>query len=102
MSEMSRRDLLKRTGGLAALLALTSCGSNTGRPSGGGDGGTSNVKLAQWYHQYGENGTREAALKYAKAYAAANVAVQWIPGDYGSKLASGCYRVAVRTSSRAS
>ncbi|MEU0091149.1 sugar ABC transporter substrate-binding protein [Kribbella sp. NPDC006257] len=86
---MSRRDLLKRTGGLAALAALTAaCGSNTGRPSNSGGGG-GKVNLSQWYHQYGEAGTQQAATKYAKAYTEANVSVQWTPGDYGSKLASG-------------
>src|SRR5215217_6841544 len=88
---LSRRDLLKRTGGLAALAALTAaCGGNTGRPSssGGGDGGAK-VNLSQWYHQYGETGTQQAAQRYAKAYPDANVAVQWTPGDYDAKLASG-------------
>ena len=88
---LTRRDLLKRTGGLAALAALTAaCGGNTGRPSssGGGDGGAK-VNLSQWYHQYGETGTQQAALKYAKAYTDANVAVQWTPGDYAAKLSSG-------------
>jgi multiple sugar transport system substrate-binding protein len=88
---LSRRDLLKRTGGLAALAAFTAaCGGNTGRPSGGGgDGGGPKATLSQWYHQYGEAGTQQAAQRYAKAYTDANVAVQWTPGDYGSKLAAG-------------
>ncbi|HET6738910.1 MAG TPA: sugar ABC transporter substrate-binding protein [Kribbella sp.] len=87
---LSRRDLLKRTGGLAALAALTAaCGGNTGRPSSGGGGGGSKVNLSQWYHQYGETGTQQAAQKYAKAYTEANVSVQWTPGDYGTKLSSG-------------
>ncbi|TDD48921.1 sugar ABC transporter substrate-binding protein [Kribbella antibiotica] len=87
---LNRRDLLKRAGGLAALAAFTAaCGGNTGRPSGGGGSGGAKVNLAQWFHQYGEAGTQQAAIKYAKAYTDANVAVQWTPGDYGSKLASG-------------
>jgi multiple sugar transport system substrate-binding protein len=87
---MSRRDLLKRTGGLAALAAFAAaCGSNTGRPASSGGGGGSKANLSQWYHQYGETGTKEAALRYAKAYPDANVAVQWVPGDYAAKLASG-------------
>jgi multiple sugar transport system substrate-binding protein len=86
---LSRRELLKRTGGLAALAAFTAaCGGNTGRPADSGGGG-SKVTLSQWYHQYGETGTKEAALRYAKEYTAANVAVQWTPGDYAAKLASG-------------
>ncbi|WP_350276626.1 extracellular solute-binding protein [Kribbella sp. HUAS MG21] len=87
---LTRRDLLKRTGGLAALAAFTAaCGGNTGRPSTDGGGGGAKVTLSQWYHQYGEAGTQQAAQKYAKAYTDANVAVQWTPGDYGSKLSSG-------------
>jgi multiple sugar transport system substrate-binding protein len=87
---LTRRDLLKRTGGLAALAAFTAaCGGNTGRPSSGGGGGGSKVNLSQWYHQYGEAGTQQAATKYAKAYTDANVSVQWTPGDYASKLSSG-------------
>ncbi|MFC5267797.1 ABC transporter substrate-binding protein [Kribbella qitaiheensis] len=87
---LTRRDLLKRTGGLAALAAFTAaCGGNTGRPADPGGGGGDKATLSQWYHQYGETGTKEAALKYAKAYPDANVAVQWTPGDYGAKLSSG-------------
>ena len=86
---LTRRDLIKRTGGLAALAAFTAaCGGNTGRPSDDGGGG-SKVNLSQWYHQYGEAGTKEAATKYAKAYTDATVGVQWTPGDYGAKLSSG-------------
>jgi len=87
---LTRRDLLKRTGGLAAIAAFAAaCGGNTGRPADSGGGGGSKVNLSQWYHQYGETGTKEAALKYAKAYTDSNVAVEWVPGDYGAKLASG-------------
>ncbi|TWD83918.1 multiple sugar transport system substrate-binding protein [Kribbella amoyensis] len=86
---LSRRDLLKRTGGLAAVAAFAAaCGGNTGRPpSGGGEGGK--AALSQWYHLYGETGTKEAALRYAKEYADATVSVQWTPGDYATKLSSG-------------
>ncbi|MFI5692374.1 ABC transporter substrate-binding protein [Kribbella sp. NPDC051586] len=87
---LTRRDLLKRTGGLAAFAAFTAaCGGNTGRPSSGDGGGGAKVNLSQWYHQYGETGTQQAATKYAKAYTDANVSVQWTPGDYASKLSSG-------------
>jgi multiple sugar transport system substrate-binding protein len=88
----SRRDLLRRTGGLAALAAFAAaCGGNTGRsPSGGGGGASgSNVTLEQWYHQYGEKGTKEAAMKYAAAYKEATVKVGWFPGDYGGRLSTG-------------
>ncbi|MFC8436041.1 ABC transporter substrate-binding protein [Streptomyces sp. NPDC057253] len=83
---LGRRNFLRASGALAAAGALSACGSNTGRSGGSGGGGTS---LSQWYHQYGEAGTQQAALRYAKAYTKADVSVQWIPGDYPSKLASG-------------
>jgi multiple sugar transport system substrate-binding protein len=62
---------------------MAACGSNTGRASGGAGA------LQQWYHQYGEKGTQQAALKFAKAYKDAAVTVQWVPGDYANKLSSG-------------
>lgn len=81
---LGRRQLLQRAGGLAALgLVTAACGSNTGREGASGDG------LQQWYHQYGEAGTKQAAEKFAKAYPDADVTVQWVPGDYETKLSSG-------------
>ncbi len=49
------------------------------------------VKLTQWYHEYGEEGTQEAVQRYAQEYTTANpnveVEVVWVPGDYlGAKL----------------
>lgn len=82
---LSRRTLLRAAGGAAAAGALAACGSNTGR-SGGGDSGKT---LSQWYHQYGEAGTQQAAEKYARAYQDAKVTIQWIPGDYDAKISSG-------------
>ncbi|MQA78009.1 MAG: extracellular solute-binding protein [Streptosporangiales bacterium] len=79
----SRRDVLRGAGGLAALGALAACGSNTGRPQ------EDTTGLSQWYHQYGEAGTQQAAKRYAKAYKDASVSVQWVPGDYAKKLSSG-------------
>lgn len=80
-----RRRLLA-LGGLAAAAGVTAgCGGNTGRGGSGGDGRT----LSQWYHQYGEEGTQQAALRYAAEYPEAEVNVQWVPGEYEEKLASG-------------
>lgn len=70
---------------MAAAGFLAACGGNTGR----GGGSTGGKAISQWYHQYGEAGTQQAALRYAKAYGKADVSVQWIPGDYASKLSSG-------------
>ena len=84
-ARISRRGLLRAAGGLAAAGALGACGSNTGRESSGsGDA----PALSQWYHQYGEAGTQQAAERYAKAYSDAKVSIQWIPGDYDQKLSS--------------
>ncbi|GIJ50260.1 sugar ABC transporter substrate-binding protein [Virgisporangium aliadipatigenens] len=78
---ISRRNLLRGAGGVAAAAALAACGSNTGRSGSG-------KSLSQWYHQYGEAGTQQAAEKFAKAYKDANVTIQWIPGEYDQKLNS--------------
>lgn len=80
-----RRSFLRASGTVAAAGFLAACGGNTGR--GGSAGGK--AAISQWYHQYGEAGTQQAALRYAKAYSKADVSVQWIPGDYASKLSSG-------------
>ncbi|MGW4802324.1 ABC transporter substrate-binding protein, partial [Nonomuraea sp. NPDC004297] len=45
--------------------------------------------LTHWYHEYGEEGTQQAAMKYAADFTTANpdiaVKVSWIPGDYATK-----------------
>lgn len=82
--EFRRREFLRTAGGLAAatgLATVAGCGSNTGRTSAGG--------LNQWYHQYGEDGTLQAAKKFAAAYQESDVKVTWTPGDYANKIASG-------------
>lgn len=44
------------------------------------------IVLTHWYHQYGEEGTYEAALAYAAEYSemtpGVTVEVVWTPGDY--------------------
>ncbi|WP_284304932.1 ABC transporter substrate-binding protein [Mobilicoccus caccae] len=86
-AELSRRRILGLSGGLAAAAALAACGNNTGRPATGPaptspDARGVGVTLEQWYHQYGETGTREAVERYAAAYPHATVNVTWKPGDY--------------------
>ncbi len=47
------------------------------------------VQLTHWYHQYGEEGTQEAAARYAEecgAEVGADVEMVWVPGEYGDKL----------------
>src|SRR5687768_17343749 len=55
-------------------------------------GAQDQVTIKQWYHQYGEEGTQEAAFRYAEEFTAANptiaVEVTWVPGDYGTALNS--------------
>jgi multiple sugar transport system substrate-binding protein len=94
----SRRKVLGAFGaGIAAAGAaplLAACGGGSsglpgGDTTGGGASGAAKPALAQWYHQYGEAGTQQAVTRYAKEYTAANVKVQWTPGDYTSKLNSG-------------
>lgn len=80
---IGRRTFLAGAGGAALLGAAAACGGNTGR---GGGGGTA---ISQWYHQYGETGTEQAAKRCAASYKKATVAVQWTPGDYASKLNAG-------------
>ncbi|MDO5094566.1 MAG: extracellular solute-binding protein [Propionibacteriaceae bacterium] len=78
----TRRGILG-LGGLAAVATVSACGSNTGL---GGDsssaGGGDQVMLTQWYHEYGEEGVKEAVERYAAEYAGATVEVKWTPGDY--------------------
>lgn len=48
------------------------------------------IVLKHWYHQYGEEGTFEAATRYAEEYSAmtpgVRVEVEWVPGDYNAAL----------------
>ena len=78
----SRREFLTAGAGAAALLA------GCGRPGMPGK----RVTLTQWYHQYGEEGTRLAVQRYADEYMRLHpdigIEVVWVPGDYGTKLAT--------------
>lgn len=85
--ELSRRGFL--TGSLliaAGSVLTTACSTD---PSGGSSSGAKTT-LNVWYHAYGEAGTQQAVLRYAKAFTKANpdiaVKVTWVPGDYASKL----------------
>jgi multiple sugar transport system substrate-binding protein len=44
------------------------------------------IRISQWYHQYGEAGTEDAAKRYAEQYTTENPGVEvemvWVPGDY--------------------
>ncbi len=69
---------------MAAGALVAGCGPR------GGPG--ARVTLTQWYHQYGESGTEQAALRYAREYTRLHpdIAIQvvWVPGDYDTKVAT--------------
>jgi multiple sugar transport system substrate-binding protein len=98
-ASISRRQFLGGLGLSAAALGgvplLSACGGGSsglaGDESSQGSGTASGSKptISQWYHQYGEAGTQQAVMRYAKEYPDATVKVQWTPGDYASKLSSG-------------
>jgi multiple sugar transport system substrate-binding protein len=87
-SSLSRRRFLQYSG--AMTLGGSLLAACAGTSSGGGGGSSANLPtLQQWYHQYGEKGTHEAVLRYAKEYTKANVKVNWVPGvgnAYGDKV----------------
>ncbi len=72
------------TSSSAGASAATSAGSSVAGSSSSGAKPT----LNQWYHEYGEKGTKAAVERYAAAYPNATVKVGWFPGDYDSKVAS--------------
>jgi len=76
-TSFSRRRFLQYTG--TAALGSSFLAACAGGSTGGG-GNSSLPSLTQWYHQYGETGTHEAVLRYAKEYTKANVTVDWVPG----------------------
>jgi len=80
---LSRRALLSATTGIAAAAVLAACGKNSGLGSdASASSGGSKSALAQWYHEYGEDGVQAAVTKYAASYRKASVTVKWNPGDY--------------------
>ena len=82
------------TGALAACSSTcrrTSIGSTAGAGTAGPGavaGNPSQLRLAQWYHQYGEAGTQQAVVRYAAGFPGATVQVDWVPGDYDSRVSS--------------
>ena len=83
----ARRSFLGLAGGALGAGVLPACGDNTGRGDTSSTSGGS-LRLSQWYHQYGEEGSQQAVEGYATAYPGATVTVQWNPGDYDQKVAS--------------
>jgi multiple sugar transport system substrate-binding protein len=103
-NKLSRRAFLQALGGIGgAAVLLAACGGNTASPGGPAAGGTTAagganapaqtgnaIELTHWYHQYGEEGTQQAAMKYAADYSKVKsnvkVNVVWKPGDYATAL----------------
>ena len=83
LDKINRRRFLQATGAAAAGAAfLAACGNTTP----GSTGGNGQLVLQQWYHQYGEAGTEQAAKRYAKEYTQTSINLVWKPGDYFSFL----------------
>jgi multiple sugar transport system substrate-binding protein len=84
----SRRGFLGTSLLFVGGVALNACTSD---PTGSGSG-DAKITLNHWYHEYGEQGAREAAMRYAADYTKANpdvaVKVTWVPGDYKTKWQS--------------
>jgi multiple sugar transport system substrate-binding protein len=90
INPFSRRRFLQYSGSMALSGSLLAACAGTGSSGGSASSGSSSLPpLQQWYHQYGEAGTHEAVLKYAKQYTKANVTVNWVPGtgnEYPNKV----------------
>ncbi len=75
-----------------AIIATMALGSQaTGAAMHPSKAEAANASLIQWYHQYGEQGTREAVNRYAQQYqkqTGVNVSVQWALGDWATKIAT--------------
>jgi multiple sugar transport system substrate-binding protein len=96
---MTRRAFLHTAAVTAGAAVLAACGAaggtGGGQPAAGGatsaPAQTGNaVEISHWYHQYGEEGTQQAAMRYAADYSKVKpnvkVNVVWTPGDYAQKL----------------
>jgi multiple sugar transport system substrate-binding protein len=103
---MSRRAFLRAAAATAGAGILAACGGATGggqptagagQPAAGGatsaPAQTGNaIELSHWYHQYGEEGTQQAAMRYAADYSKVKpnvkVNVVWKPGNYPEALSA--------------
>jgi multiple sugar transport system substrate-binding protein len=77
---LTRRDLVKTVLVAGGAVAFAGYGRAPGVTA------QDRIRITQWYHQYGEEGTREAAARYAQEYTTVNPNVEvemvWVPGDY--------------------
>lgn len=90
MKQIDRRTFMVGAASLAATLGAAACGTNINGGSGGGSSSGGKVTLTHYYHQYGEKGTEQAVERYAQQYMKQNsnvhINVEWVPGDYTTKL----------------
>lgn len=89
--KIDRRRFMLGAASLAGVAGLTACGTNLSSSNSGSSGGSGKkVTLTQYYHEYGEAGTEEAVKRYAQEYMNQHknvtINVEWIPGDYATKL----------------
>lgn len=81
---MTRRDVVKSMLVTGGAVAFAGFGRATQAAA------QDRVRLVQWYHQYGEEGTEEAVRRYATQYTEENpdieIEVIWQLGDYGQAL----------------
>lgn len=77
-----------RGAGLAEAAKTTGAAGSSAR----GARSAKKVTLTQYYHEYGEAGTEQAVKRYAQEYMAKHknvtINVEWIPGDYATKLST--------------
>jgi multiple sugar transport system substrate-binding protein len=88
LNRINRRRFLQAVGAAGALTIsgdlLAACGGTS-------LGGSNQITLQQWYHEYGEAGTQQAVLRYAADYTKStliNIKISWIPGAYADKLST--------------
>ena len=81
---MNRRGLVKSMVAVGGVIVF----NGYGRPD--GVFAQDKVTIKQWYHEYGEEGTHDAVMRYAEEFTAANpsiaVEVNWQAGTYGDAL----------------
>ncbi|MGB3307309.1 MAG: hypothetical protein WBA63_14050 [Thermomicrobiales bacterium] len=87
---LNRRQLVKRaliSGGVVLFAGTAGIPAHVGAQD--------KVKIVQWYHQYGEEGTQDAVMRYAKQFTESDagkgidVEVVWQTApDYGSALSA--------------
>jgi multiple sugar transport system substrate-binding protein len=81
---LNRRDLVKTVTVAGGAIVFAGYGRSTHVTA------QDKVKLSQWYHEYGEAGTQQAAERYAKDYTTVNPNVEvemvWQPGDYAGQV----------------